>query len=93
MEDRLYYNNLYDYYAGLLTETQRTYFEAYYFNNLSLTEIAESYNVSKNAISKTLREVTNKLDYYEANLNLNENKVKIINLLDAEIIKKIEDYI
>ena len=93
MEERVYYSNLYDYYASLLTEIQREYFEEYYFNNLSLTEIAESFSVSKNAISKTLKEVNNKLDYYEANLSLHKNKEKISKLLDQETFEKIEEYI
>ena len=93
MKARIYYNSLYDYYASLLTETQRAYFEEYYFNNLSLTEIAESFQVSKNAISKTLKEVTNKLDYYEANLHLEQNKEQISRLLNEDDFKKIEDLV
>lgn len=93
MENLIYYTNLYDYYKKLLTDTQREYFEDYYFNNLSLQEIASSYNVSKNAISKTLIEVTVKLDDYENKLKLFNNKNKIIRTLEQEAIKKIEDYI
>ena len=94
MKDRLYYIGLYDYYSGLFTEIQQSYFEEYYFNNLSLTEIADNYKVSKNAISKTLKEVTTKLDYYENSLKLQNNKNQIIKIInDDKIISKIEDYI
>lgn len=91
----VYYSSLYDYYSPLLTETQRSYFEDYYFNNLSLQEIADNHEVSKNAISKTLIEVNSKLDDYEKKLKLNYNKDKIEILLrnNSEVLKKIEDYI
>lgn len=41
MENYIYYNELYDYYSLLLTEVQREYFEMYYINNLSFSEISE----------------------------------------------------
>ena len=34
MEDRIYLTMLYDIYGDLLTEKERKYFEAYYFENL-----------------------------------------------------------
>ena len=94
MKNRIYYTSLYDYYASLLTDVQRKYFKEYYFNNLSLSEIADNFNVSKNAISKTLKEVIAKLDYYERELKLLKNKGLIEKVIkDKEILEKIEDYI
>lgn len=93
MENILYYTNLYDYYKKLLTDTQSQYFEEYYFNNLSLQEIATLYNVSKNAISKTLIEVSNKLDDYESKLSLFSNYNKIEKIINKNDLKKIEEYI
>ena len=60
MQNRLYLIDLYDIYAELLTEKQKNYFEAYYFDNLSLGEIAENNNVSRNAVHKQLKEVEEK---------------------------------
>ena len=93
MEDIIYYSALYDYYGGLLTDVMQKYFEEYYFNNLSLVEIAENYCISKNAVSKTLKEVKEKLDYYESKLHLHNNHLKIVSILSDEEIKKIEEYI
>ncbi len=93
MEEIIYYSSLFDYYQSLLTDVQRKYFEDYYFNNLSLQEIADSYDVSRNAISKTLKEIKEKLDYYESNLKLLSNNKKIRELLSEEDLKKIEEYI
>ena len=39
---------LYDIYGLLLTDKQRMYFEEYYFMDLSLQEIADNYEISKN---------------------------------------------
>lgn len=93
MNDIIYYNNLFDYYGELLTLTQINYFKAYYCDNLSLSEISEEYNVSRNAISKTLKEVKDKLDYYESILHLYHNKEIIITKLDNDNLKLIEEYI
>lgn len=93
MEDIIYYTNLYDYYKDLLTDTQRKYFENYYFNNLSIQEIADNNKVSKNAVSKSLIEVTKRLDNYENTLNLYNNYQKIKKILEPNIFKNIEDYI
>ncbi len=93
MEDIIYYTNLYDYYRNLLTKRQRSYFEGYYFNNLSIQEIADNKKVSKNAVSKTIIEVNKKLDNYEKMMNLYSNYKKIKKVLKKETFKKIEDYI
>ena len=93
MEEIIYYSALFDYYQNLLTDVQRKYFEDYYFNNLSLQEIADSYDVSRNAISKTLKEIKEKLDYYENILNLYSNKNKIKEIISIEEFGKIEKYL
>ena len=93
MEEIIYYSALFDYYQNLLTDVQRKYFEDYYFNNLSLQEIADSYDVSRNAISKTLKEIKEKLDYYESNMKLLGNNKKIRELLSEEDLKRIDEYI
>ena len=53
----LYIISLYDTYNSLLTDKQKLYFEDYYFNNLSLSEMSENYEVSRNAIHKQIKEV------------------------------------
>ncbi|MDD2505437.1 MAG: sigma factor-like helix-turn-helix DNA-binding protein [Bacilli bacterium] len=95
MDNYIYYSSLYDYYGKLLTETQQKYFEDYYFNNLSLQEIANNYNVSKNAISKTLIDVNTKLDDYELKLSLYKNKeiIKKTLINNDKEYKQIEKYI
>ncbi len=95
MDKQIYITNLYDIYYKLLTEKQQKYFEDYYFENLSLKEISENYNVSRNAIYNVIKEVEEKLNYYENNLKINEktNKIKevVTKIEDKKIIKEIEN--
>ena len=39
MEEKIYYTSLYDYYKNLFTLKQQSYFEDYYFNDLSLVRM------------------------------------------------------
>jgi len=86
---------LYDYYGELLTDKQKSYFEDYYFNNLSLSEISENDEVSRNAIHKQLKDVEEKLINYEAKLKIIERNRKIEKLLenisDTELKNKITE--
>ena len=90
----LKYSYLFDYYGELFTDKQKEYFTDYYFNNLTLQEIADNNNVSRNAVHKNIKDILAKLDYYEEKLNLYNNKQKIEKLLenvDVDIKEKIED--
>ena len=77
MSERDYLMDLYDIYKDLLTDKQRDYFQNYYFEDLTLQEASDELNVSKQIISKTILQVTNKLKKYEGTLHLN----KIYNVL------------
>ena len=92
----IHYVELFDYYGSLFTDKQKEYFIDYYFNNLTLQEIAENNNISRNAVHKNIKDVTEKLDYYESKLNLYSNKKKIekiIKNLDERIKNEIEELV
>lgn len=96
MDNRIVIVSLYDYYGELLTEKQQEYFEEYYFNNLSLSEIAENSNISRNAVHKQLKEAVKKLEYYEEKLRLMKKKDKILKLvasIDENTKEKIKELI
>ena len=78
MESRLYLTYLYDIYGNLLTDKQRKYFEAYYFENLTLSEISETEDISRNAIHKHILDAANKLETLEKELKIYEKNKKII---------------
>ena len=87
MERRIYLNNLYDYYRELFTKKQQTYFEDYYYNNFSLSEIAENNNVSRNAVHNQLKIVEERLEELEKVLGLCRKKEQIIDLIVNEVSK------
>ena len=92
MELRDYLIILYDYYCELLDEDDRMYFEYYYFDNLSLAEIAENNNVSRNAVHKHIKNTTSKLKFYESKLNLYDKDKKLekrIKAIKDETIKEV----
>ncbi len=89
--DNEYIIILYDYYGELFSDKQRKYFEEYYFDNLSLSEISENEDVSRNAIHKSIKSVVSKLYEYEEVLKLydRDKKIKkIIDKIDDDKVKK-----
>ena len=68
MNKRDYLIILYDYYGELLNQKQRTYFEEYYFNNLSLGEISENFDNDMKTYNNQLRIITEKIN------NMNKHK-------------------
>ncbi len=94
MDKTIYLSNLFDYYGELLTDKQQDYFKSYYFNNLTLSEIAENENVSRNAVHKQIKDTENKLIHYENILKQYQNSQKIkeiIKNINPEIKKQIEE--
>ncbi len=90
MKELVYYTLLYDIYGSLLTSKQQAYFEDYYFKNCSLSELANKYNISRNAIHKQLKDAIKRLENYEEKLKLalkNKMLEKIIELTSDEEIK------
>ncbi len=94
MEERDYLITLFEYYKSLLTLKQQEYFIDYYFDNLTMEEIAINDNVSKNAVSKQIKIIKDKLNYYENNLKLYRNSINIKKIIkDKEILNSIIEYI
>jgi len=65
-------NFLFDFYQALLTEKQRSYMELYYLDDHSLGEIAESYEISRQAVYDNIRRTEAMLEEYEDKLRLLE---------------------
>ena len=97
MKELVYYTMLYDIYGSLLTDKQKEYFEDYYFKNLSLSELATKYNISRNAIHKQLKETIKRLENYEDNLRLAKKNEMLENIIkktsDEEIKRKLQEVI
>ena len=81
---------LLDIYGKLLTKRQRECLELYYDENLTLAEIAEHFNISRQAVHDAMRHGEEQLYTYEKELNIvtkrkerqnNIEKLKILFLL------------
>lgn len=91
MEDRDYIIILYDYYGELFHDKQKEYFESYYFDNLSLGEISDNLDISRNAIHKGIKTIVDKLYFYEDKLGMYrryQNLSKAIDMVEDEKIRK-----
>ena len=84
MENRDYLIILYDFYSELFNEKQKLYFENYYLENLSLGEISENLNVSRNAIHKVIQSMEEKLIFYEEKLELYKKSKIIYDIIEME---------
>ncbi len=92
MEQRDRIIGLYDIYSQLLTEKQRSYFEDYYYNDLSLAEIASNYNISRNGVFDQIKRTCEALELYESKLKLAYKYKKIEELkIDSELLQQITD--
>ncbi|MEW8985734.1 MAG: putative DNA-binding protein [Bacillus sp. (in: firmicutes)] len=63
-------NYLYDFYQSLLTPKQRSYMSLYYLDDFSLGEIAEEYDVSRQAVYDNIKRTEAMLEEYEEKLSL-----------------------
>jgi predicted DNA-binding protein YlxM (UPF0122 family) len=88
VEDKIVLMELYDLYQNLLTDKQRGYFEAAYYDDMSITEIADEFHVSRNAVHDQLKKTTAKLNDIEDAVHLRKTNMKLNSLF--ETLKKIE---
>lgn len=93
MEEFVYYNNLFDIYGSLLTEKECLTFKDYYHEDLSLAEIASEKNISRSAVYKTLKNVIDKLNYYEKNLHIYDRNLKLHAVMQLERIDEIKEIV
>lgn len=61
---------LYDFYGELLTEHQRQVYEDAVFNDLSLSEIAGEYGISRQGVHDLIKRCDKTLEGYEEKLQL-----------------------
>lgn len=92
MKKEIYLTILFDYYEKLLLDKDQEVFKDYYFSNLSLQEIAENNNISRNAVHKRLKKIEEELIHYEEKLKLYEKEQKIMGLIkDKNLQNKIKE--
>lgn len=94
MEDLIYYTRLFDLYKNVLTEKQRETFEDYFFENLTIEEIAQNNGVSKNAISKMIKNIKALLLKMEEDVKFARYIYSIKNEFknEEDILRRLEKY-
>ncbi len=75
-------NSLFDFYQSLLTPKQRNYMALYYLDDYSLGEIAEEFQVSRQAVYDNIKRTEQMIEEYEAKLLLFERYIKRQELLE-----------
>lgn len=85
MEEFLQQTLLYDFYGELLTEHQRKVYEEVVLNDLSYSEAAEMFGVSRQGVHELVKRCDKILSEYESKLHLVERFVQI-----RETVKQIQ---
>lgn len=83
-------NYLFDFYESLLTTKQNKYMEMYYIEDYSLGEIAQMFEVSRQAVYDNIKRTEQILEDYETKLHLYEKfekRTKILAELEKTIAK------
>ncbi|WP_347550375.1 putative DNA-binding protein [Pseudalkalibacillus hwajinpoensis] len=81
LEKTMRINSLFDFYQSLLTPKQRNYMALYYLDDYSLGEIAEEFQVSRQAVYDNIKRTEQMIEEYEAKLLLFERYIKRQELL------------
>lgn len=89
VEETIKLNQLFDIYQELLTEKQKEYFDYYFLKDYSLAEIAEIFDISRNAVHIQIKNIIKHLEEFEAKLKVLERNSNIIDLLEE--LKKEEN--
>lgn len=82
LEKKQRVNLLMDCYGDLLTQKQQDYLSLYYEEDLSLAEIAEDLDVSRNAVFDNLKRAVHLLEEYENKLHLLEKHQKRLQVIE-----------
>lgn len=90
MEKNVKMSMLLEIYRSLLTEKQADIVDLYYNQNLSLSEIGEEFEISRQAVRKSLVEAEKNLTDFEKKLHLLEKQKKREEKIE-EILKNMTD--
>lgn len=75
-------NWLLDKYGVLLTDRQKEIMELYYYENLSLTEIANNLAISRGGVHSAIQKASKLLFEYEDKLLIVANTIKILKAIE-----------
>jgi len=88
---------LFDFYGDLLTERQKEFYDLYYNEDLSLSEIAENYGISRQGVRDVIVRAEAAMEDIEEKTHIirrfNQNKKEIAGIEEAadRLLKAIDD--
>lgn len=91
IEERVNVAILMKYYGKILTDKQREILSMYVDNNLSLQEVSEELNISRQAVKDTLDKAINILNKTEDSLKFISRDKRIISFINNKSNKEIDE--
>lgn len=89
LQDFVKYGRLFEIYGSLLSEDRQKIMTSYFEYNMTLVEIAEERNVTRQAVLDAIDKSCEKLDKFEDALHVNETKQNLV--LNLQEIKTLAD--
>ena len=93
MEEKVRISILLEIYGSLLTEKQYEFMDYYYNQDLSLSEIGDNNNITRQAVRTILLKSKKKLEEYEKKLQFMQKEEKIKKYIDQLEEKEINNTI
>ena len=90
MDKNIQISMLLDIYGALLTDKQQDLLDLYYNQNLSLSEIADDVEITRQGVRKILVDGEKNLLHFESKLHILEKKLKNDKIIE-ELLKETED--
>lgn len=90
MEKNIHISMLLEIYGKLLTKKQYDVIDLYYNQNLSLSEIAEDENITRQGVRKSLVDAENKLFDYEEKMQILKQKLNRAEIIES-LLKETDD--
>lgn len=86
MERNVEVGLLFEIYGSTLTDKQRRIVDDYYNNDLSLSEISENINITRQAVRDNLKNAEKKLYDLESKLHMLENQISYDKVIKKAVI-------
>lgn len=81
LQDFVKYGRLFEIYGALLSEDRQKIMASYFEYNMTLVEIAEERKITRQAVLDAIDKSCEKLDKYESQLHLSDNKQELLSAL------------
>lgn len=90
VEERVYAGLLFQVYGGLLTDRQQSLVRAYYYEDLSLGEVASNFKISRQAVSDQVGRAIDRMKEMEGELKILDRQ-KILRDQVKEVLDLLDD--